>query len=227
MPIEFDLHKIIHNDRDLTSGYHLMVGRGWRIIGEQNKLHSPLTYAAFEYRCSIERIMIELFVLVRNKKITAKDFRAMNSISGVRKAIYSECGGKKEFQRRQTFNRIYSQGNFPTSALWIAEVDIELLEKQWSKLSEYCHRQLKPYETWKSMGNQWLKNGYKLLNEVENYLWSIMVDSHVGWVQAATMQPEMLDAMNQFVSGSISQSTLESRMSIMGPIIKKRVYGKY
>jgi hypothetical protein len=68
MPIEFDLDKILHHKRDLTSGYHLMVGRGWRIIGEEKNLQSPLAYSSFEFRCSIERILIEFFVLIRNKK---------------------------------------------------------------------------------------------------------------------------------------------------------------
>ncbi len=204
-----------------------MMGRGWRIIGEQDRLHSPLAYSAFEYRCSIERIMIELFVLVRDKKISKTDLRTMNSISNVRKAIYQTFGEKKQFERTQIFNRLYSQGNNSPPEIWIAIVDIELLEKYWSKLSEYCHRQLKPHETWESMGNQWLINGYKLLNEVETYLWSINVTSHVGWVQPSTMQPEMREALKEFVSGRILQSTLETRLTIMGPIIKKRVHGRY
>jgi len=227
MPIEFDLHQIIHHERDLSSGYHLMVARGWRIIGEQDKLHSPLAYSAFEFRCAIERILIELFVLMREKKPTKADMRLMNSVGSVRKAIYRACGGKTEFERTQTFNRLFSQGSGVPPHIWMATVDIDYLEKLWSKLSDYCHRQLRPHETWKSKGNLWLKKGYKLLNEAEEYLWSIMVTSHVGWVERSTLQPEMRDALDQFVSGEITQATLEARLRIMGPVIKKRIHGRY
>jgi hypothetical protein len=227
MPAEFDLGRIVHHERDLISGYHLMMGRGWRIIGEQEKLHSPLAYSAFEFRCSIERVLIELFVLVKDKKVTRDDLKNLNSVSNVRKAIHRACGGKKEFERTQIFNRLYSQGGNSPPEIWISRIDVELLERNWSLLSEYCHRQLEPYKTWKSMGNQWLNDGYKLLNEVEGYLWSILVSSHIGWVQPSTMQPEMLEALKDFVSGKITQSILETRMTIMGPIIHKRVRGRY
>jgi hypothetical protein len=227
MPVEFDLDEIVHHARDLTAGYHLLVARAWRIIGEQDKLHSPLAYSAFEFRCCIERVLVELFVLVRDKKVSRIDERMMNSIGNIRKAIYRICGGKDRFGRIQTFNRLYSQGEGSPPQLWIAEVDIDQLEKFWSSLSEYCHRQLRPLDTWKSKGDRWQKDGYRLLNEVEQYLWEIMVTSHVGWVQPSTMQPEMLTAFNEFVSGKLSLGALKTRLAIMGPIIKKRIHGRY
>jgi hypothetical protein len=73
------------------------------------------------------------------------------------------------------------------------------------------------------MGNKWLANGYKLLNDVEDYLWEIMVTSHIGWVQPHQIQPEMRSAMQEFVHGNINQRELETRLNIMSPIIAQRV----
>ena len=76
------------------------------------------------------------------------------------------------------------------------------------------------------MGNQWLLDGYKLLNEIEEYLWKIVVTSNFGWVRPSTMEPEMRNALSDFFSGKITQSTLETRLNLMGPIIAERVKGK-
>ncbi len=227
MPIEFDLNMIVHHERDLSSGYHLMVARGWRIIGEKDSLHSPLAYSAFEFRCAIERVLIELFVLVKDKMPTKADIHTMNTVSSLRKAIYRACGGKTEFKRFQIFNRLFVQGSGLPPNVSVAMVDIDYLERLWSKLSDFCHRQLRPHETWKSQGDRWLKKGYQMLNEAERYLWSIMVTSHIGWVQPSELQPEMREALDQFVGGEITQRTLETRLNLMGPIIKKRLHGRY
>ena len=219
--MEFDLQKIVHQDRDTSSGYHLMVARGWRILGE-NQLHAPLAYSAFEFRCSIERALIELFVLIRDKNPSKADIRAMNSIRGIRKAIYFTYGSKERFQRTMTFNRLYVRSSGAPRIFVFCEVDIDIMERYWSKLSEYCHRQLKPATTWQSMGNEWLLEGYKLLSEVEEYLWGILETSKIGWVQTRTMQPEVLDALTQFVGGVIDQATLDIRLNLMSPIIAQR-----
>ena len=221
--IQFDLDKIIHEKRAVTSGYHLMVARGWRILGQADNLHSPLAYSAFEFRCSIERALIELFVLIRDKKVSKSDLKAMSSFGKLQKTIVKTFGGQTRFQRTMTFNKLYAvAGGIPLFSV----LDITILERFWLKLSEYCHRQLKPDETWESMGDQWLRKGYELLNEVETYLWSVLVTAKVGWVQPRTMEPEMLKAQEDFVDGRIDQATLETRFTIMGPIIAARVQDK-
>jgi len=73
------------------------------------------------------------------------------------------------------------------------------------------------------MGDEWLLHGYQLLNEVESYLWEITVKSHIGWVQSYAMQPEMCQAMEDFVDERIDQTTLETRLNLMSPIIASRV----
>ena len=54
----------INNKREVTLEYHLLAAREWRRYGEQDQLHTPLIYSAFEYRCAIERFVFEIFVLM-------------------------------------------------------------------------------------------------------------------------------------------------------------------
>jgi hypothetical protein len=220
---EFDLNKIVHEPRATSTGYHFVVARAWRILGEQDKLHSPLAYSAFEFRCGIERTLIEQFALIRDHRLSEAELKLIASMKGIRNALLRNFQTIERFRRTQIFNRLYSQGAGSPPAIWMSVIDFERLEKLWVRLSEYCHRQLRPDATWQSMGDEWLLRGYQLLNEVESYLWEITTTSHIGWVQPHTMQPEMHQAMQEFVDGLIDQGTLETRLNLMSPIITARV----
>jgi hypothetical protein len=129
---------------------------------------------------------------------------------------------KRQLDRMIAFNRMFTENSGAPSQTWTSRIDIGVLERYWSGLSEYCHRQLKPNATWKSMGNTWLLRGYRLLNEVENYLWEIMVDSRIGWVHTDTLEPETFQARTDFVNGNITESELRTRMALMSPVLEQR-----
>jgi hypothetical protein len=220
---DFDLDHIVHEPRAVSAGYHFMMARAWRIIGEEKHLHTPLAYAAFEFRCSIERTLIELLVLIKEQKPSKADFRSMNSITNTVKSINNSVGGATQFRRAATFNRVFSQLGGVPRAFWLSTPDPDRLLRYWSKLSEYCHRQLKPNETWDSLGKRWLRNGYALVNEVEQYLWEITIESHIGWVAASKQQPETQDAYNDFLGGRISEKALVTRLQLMSPVLEERM----
>ena len=62
------------------------------------------------------------------------------------------------------------------------------------------------------MGNDWLNKGYQLLNDVEIYLWEMMVTSSIGWFSPHSLPPEVLQARSDYVEGRITESELETRM---------------
>jgi hypothetical protein len=225
--MDFDLDRIINGKRDTSAGYHFLVGRGWRLLGEPNSLHSPLAYAAFEFRCSIERSVFELFVLVRKNTLSAGDMKATERFSSLRTALLQAEGGKRLLQRKLEFNRIYAQATGLPKQYWPSVPDIGILEKYWSKLSEYCHRQLQPKATWDSMGGKWISEGYALLNDVEKYLWEITVTHQIGWFQVDTLPPEMLTTRRDFVNGKIDSAALVTRVQLMEPVIRQRARRKF
>jgi hypothetical protein len=224
--MEFDLKTIVHRERETSSGYHLLMGRGWRILGEQERLHSPLAYSAFEFRCAIERTLMELYLVMKNQEYSPADLKALQSFSGLRTAILSFAGGKRRLERMLLFNRLFCQASGAPKNVWLSIIDVSLAERYWSKLSEYCHRQLEPKATWHSMGNTWLLEGYKLLNDVEKFLWDIMVTSHIGWVQPSTMQPEVREIYQKFVSCQLTRYEVETRFHLMKPILARRARHK-
>ena len=36
----------VNKERETFSGYHIKMGREWRLFGQVNKLHTPLAYSA-------------------------------------------------------------------------------------------------------------------------------------------------------------------------------------
>jgi hypothetical protein len=220
--MDFNLTQIVEQKRDTSAGYHFLVGRAWRLIGEPKKLHSPLAYGAFEFRCSIERSVFELFVLIKDNNLSKDDLKAADKLSRLRKTILKLEGGAGLFHRKLMFGRIYAKGSGAPSQYWPSVPDLARLESYWAKLSEYCHRQLQPKATWESMGNQWLNDGYNLLNDVETYLWEVTVTSPIGWVPVEKLPLEMKQARLDYIEGRITEQELETRMTLMAHVLEDR-----
>ncbi len=220
--MDFDLDRIVNGKRQTSAGYHFLAGRGWRLLGEPRKLHSPLAYSAFEFRSSVERSVFELFHLVRKNNFSPEDLRAAERFSSLRTALLKAEGGKRLFQRKLEFNRLYAQACGLPQRYWPSVPDIGILEMYWSKLSDYCHRQLRPNITWDSMGGNWITQGYQLLNEVESYLWMITVSHQIGWFQPDTLPPEMLQTRNDYLDGVIDADAVTMRVRLMEPVVRER-----
>jgi hypothetical protein len=220
--MDFDLTRIVEGKRNASAGYHFMAARGWRLFGEPKKLHSPLAYSAFEFRCSIERSLFELFVLIRNDRLTQADLQAVQRFSGLRNIILRLEGPKKVLHRKLLFSNLYARGIGLAPEWWPSVPDIGILEKYWSNLSEYCHRQLKPKATWDSLGDAWINTGYQLLNDVENYLWEITVKHQIGWFQVSTLPPEMIRTRKDFIDGKIDERSVLTRIQILEPAVQMR-----
>ena len=181
---ETELINLINQERIApTSDFHGMCGRKWRLYGEKKLLHFPIVYSAFEFRMSMERYLLELLLLIKKSNLNKKEMN--NDFSQLVKAIYKTKGkdGKKKLKKHIYFNYIYNElipiEYRPYGSLAI--VDIEKVNKYWNKLNKYCHRQLETKNTWDN--KKWVIDGYKLLNEVENYLWETMVNKSIAGLE--------------------------------------------
>lgn len=220
--MEFDLDRIIKGDRSTASYYHFHVARGWRIIGESRLLHSPLSYSAFEFRSAIERIVVELLVLIKKGNVSPAELEQIQRFSGLRNFLLTSAGGKRTLYRALRFNRILTQIIGVPANLCPSVPDITVLEKYWTRLSEYCHKQLSPYTTWESQGNHWIHIGYALLKEVENYLWQITISSPLGWFREETLPQDLIPTRTQFIEGSIEENALVTRIKLLEPAVQMR-----
>ena len=119
----FTLKDILERERETSSGYHFLMGRAWRLLGEEKNLHSPLAYAAFEYRCAIERCLFELFYLIRDTHFSSDDLKATKQCSSLVKIILRSEGGKLKLQRKMMFNRLVAKWSGIPPNCWPAVID--------------------------------------------------------------------------------------------------------
>lgn len=225
------LNNVMKEKRSTVADYHARNGRIWRIFGEKDLLHVPLAYAAFEFRLAMERCLLELLYLINNKHLSVPELKydMGQLIKGLYKTQSPGKDGKEKLQRRIEFNSIYFEhlpyGVKPEGKKF-AIVDVNLIEKFWVKLSKYCHRQLTSENTWDD--TNWVKKGYDLLNEVENYIWRIMVDSQVGWLDLNTVPKQIQLVANDFIEGKIDTNSLDQRLRLIMPVLehKELMYSK-
>jgi len=220
--MEPKLRDYLEKGRETKAAYHFLLGREWRLYGEPQKLHSPLAYASFEFRCAIERCVIELFALIRDQQFTKNDLKSLERFSSLIQVVLTTEGGKLQLYRKFVFNRVYSQAGGTPRDIWLSVPDLGVMRRLWTGLSEYCHRQLKPKATWLSMGDEWVNVGYRLLNEVEDYLYEKMSVEKIGWVPVDSLPREVAQARNDFINGRISEADLKTRFELMSPVLESR-----
>ena len=218
-----DINTLIISERETASHYHFAVGRMWRLVGLEKKLHVPLSYSAFEFRLAIERYLFEYFFLIRHRRgFSKKEERECSSITRLIKAIYNHEGGRDKFYKRMKFNLhcITADPNlndsykaFPNGFPTLFSLDD--LHSYWIKLSEYCHRQLEPEETWKSKGEVWVNNGYNLLFEIENHLSELFKTNSHCWFSIDAMEEEYKDLNDKFCSNLINEEELRNKLLML------------
>jgi hypothetical protein len=227
-----EIIKIIDKNRETSSSYHLRLAREWRLYGGHKQLHNPLAYSAFEFRMAIERFLFEFYYLLNKREgFGDKEAKKASSLKNLIKAICLKVDNKEILMKRLKFNRIVAEnqivnGSYLRGPNLPSVFDIDLLYNYWQKLSNYCHKQLKPESTWESFGNGWVNKGYELLNEVEDYLFNIMVKNSMGWFNFDDNQDEMKTAQAEYISGKIDDDALNIRIRIMTPILEMRKKSK-
>lgn len=216
---EKELKTFIEQVREGNREYHIIMAQGWRRYGEPKLLHVPLAYAAFEYRCGIERLAFELLYLLRDQKPLQSDLERARRFSELVNLIYEIEGNKKLLYKKMLFNQLLVHSDDTPFELSIP--DLDKLKGFWSDLSEYCHGHFTPGISWKSP--EWIKKGYKLLNEVENYLRDIVVTHKQGWYNPLSLQPEILEMRNEFLEDKLTEEQVKIRLNLINPILARRM----
>jgi len=220
------LSEILEKPRHTSGDYHVVAGQTWRRHGEKDLLHSPLAYSVFEFRLAIERYVFEIYYLVLRDKLISggdlsdEDLKKIDSFSNLIKLLHENIGNKLILRRAFIFNKVFAKVFTPLRKR-LSVPDIGRFHKYWQQLSKYCHRQLKPGITWES--EEWIKKGYKLLNEVESYLWEISVKEGYGWVSKTSLTSDLQEERERFINDlEITEGQLELRMKLIKPVLDLR-----
>jgi hypothetical protein len=218
------LEELLENQRLVSGDYHATAGRTWRKFGENKLLHTPLVYSAFEFRLAIERYVFELYILMKkddllNGEVPNDALKQIDRFSNLVRLLHENAGNRFRLYRALLFNRIVA-GLFFRMPRPLSIPDIGKFNAYWQRLSDYCHRQLKPAETWGS--EKWIKKGYRLVSDVENYLYEISVRENFGWLEKTSLMKELSDERERFLNDkSVTEQSLKVRLEIMGPTLDK------
>lgn len=210
----------VYEERENSAGFHLMIAQKWRRFGEPKKLHHPLVYAALEYRMSIERIVFELYALMKQLKyVSMEQEKKLENLHSVITQIMEITENSKYLRRMLLFHSILFNDESQLSGK-LAVPDIGLLKKHWHSLSDFCHKRISPHSSWESV--EYVNKGYELLNVVENYLWEIKVKNNFGLYRMDSWQPEVLELADDFINSKIDEESIKTRLRLMKPVILAR-----
>lgn len=212
--------KFINDKRENSAGFHMMIAQKWRKLGEPKLLHNPLIYSALEYRMSIERINFELYALMKSLNFISKDeAKKLEKLTNIITQIMEIIGNSKYLYRILKFNSMLFDDSVQ-SIKKLSIPDIKKLKNYWYALSDFCHMKINPEHSW--LIQNFVKNGYELLNEVENYLWDIKVRKYFGFFRPETWQPEVVDLAEEYIYEKIDKDSVKTRLRLMKPIVASR-----
>ncbi len=148
----------LETPRDVTFDWHVVQAKKWLAFDARRELDSVLVYAAVELRAAIERYVFELLYLLKEGKLSEDEKKRCRSIGG----IFALMKETDPFYRKTIeFTKIVI--SITPGLPEITVVDTAYLTRRWQDLSEYCHMQFRPVETFGSQGRKFQKQGFALI----------------------------------------------------------------
>ena len=214
--VAMSCESILVTPRGVTSRWHLQQVKRLLDFDAGRHLDTILIYAAVELRCAIERYLCELLLLLRSGKVTKEDERQCRKIGGVFELIKAE---DPHYRKTIEFTNIIA--SMLPALSKVKMTDTSRMHHAWSELSEFCHRQLAPEQTFESVHREYQEKGFSLLNDTLSYLSSIF--NGVGMIMSRSMmEPEVQRIYDDFVQGRITGSDARDMLRIAAPVLAAR-----
>lgn len=208
---------ILVKPRGVTSGWHLQQAKRLLDFDAGYHLDTILVYAAIELRCAIERYLCELLLLLRSGRVTKEDERQCRKIGGVFELIKAE---DPLYRKTIEFTNIIAS-TLPALSK-VKMVDTSRMHHFWSALSEFCHKQLDPEQTFESEHRKFQEKGFALLNDTLSYFNSSVVKGVGMMMSRSAMEPEVQRIYDGFVQGRITPSDARGMLRIAAPVLAER-----
>ncbi len=154
---------------DITSGGHFQRGLANLELFQKANIAPLLFYTALEFRCCIERLLIEYLGLMYIEDIP-KRIEKIYRVKELKNEILSI---EPRFIKKLEFINIYFEAlNLPyrTSIL-----DLDLLNEFYGKVGQYVHSNKYPEKT--SENSEWWSSFLELLDQIQKHLYSILNNS--------------------------------------------------
>jgi hypothetical protein len=203
--------------REVTFDWHIVQATRWLEFDAGRELDSVLVHAAVELRAAIERYIFELLYLLKEGKLSADEEKRWRSITG----IFALMKESDPFYRRTIeFTRLVV--SITPGLPEITVVDTAYLNRKWQDLSEYCHMQFHPEETFQSRGRKFQKQGFALLREVLQKFHEWQVESNCAVLARSSLPDEVIDVYDKFIREEVDSNQAKSMLVLMEPVLRAR-----
>jgi hypothetical protein len=197
----------LSSNQNSDLSYHYEEGKSWLAASNNGKNTTALSYAAFEFRLSIERIILQYWsglVPGGAEELTFKDIRSYKSIE---KQIFQIAGHQKEINAKFEFARLIIQA---LKIPWkITTPEIGKFSHYWHECSELCHIAW----TLASANQELTAIAYSNLVEISDFL-NNHVEGVISFVNIEDMPFRNLQ--DDFVAGRATSADVLNHLKTIG-----------
>jgi len=207
----------LEEKRQVTFDWHITQALKWLKFDNGRRLDSVLVYASLELRCAIERYLLELLYLLKDKELTPNDERRCRSKDGILKLMKET---EPHYVKRVKFTNLIASLTLGMPKVII--VDIKYLIRMWNTLSEYCHKQLEPELTFDSIGREYQEKGFRIVKELINKFMEWERNGACGIIKKGSMPSEVINVYEKYIKDEINEDQAKRMLELMEPILSKR-----
>jgi hypothetical protein len=204
-------------NRKVVSDWHLRQSIELKKLALSKNSPTALIYSSLEARNTIERFIFEMSVLSTGGNFTDEQIEMAQQQHGIYKLLEDTMINYRKFIEFQ--NMCFIAARIPINFII---PDIRMLKRFYTSLSKYCHCQLDPAITIDNISGDWFIKGYALIDETCDYLCKLM-SSIRGSMERNTMPPEVRELCDGYIQDTINRETVETRLTLMQPVLEQRL----
>ncbi len=204
--------------REVTFDWHIVQAKKLLEFDGGRGLDSVLVYAAVELRAAIERYIFELLYLLKEGKLSGDEEKRCRSITGIF-ALMKEAD--PVYRKTIEFTKLVV--SLTPGLPEITVVDAAYLNRKWQDLSEYCHMQFRPEETFGSQSRKFQKQGFALIREILHKFHEWKVESNCAVLARSSLPEEVRNVYDKFIREDIDAGQAKRMLVLMEPVLRARL----
>ena len=145
----------LETPREVTFSFHIRQVKRWLEYDAGRELDSVLVYVALELRAAIERYFFDLLLILRENDISDAEAKKCRSRRGI-EALMKKSD--KNYRKTLQFSVILAE--LTPDCPPLNSVNLAKLMRYRDDLSEFCHMQFRPENTYQSEDRSFQKRGF-------------------------------------------------------------------
>ena len=208
----------LEEKRQVTFDWHFTQVLKWLKYDNGRKLDSVLVYASLELRCAIERYLLELLYLLKDQELTPDDERRCRSKDGILELMKET---EPYYVKRAKFTNLIS--SLIPGMPKVVIVDIKYLIRVWDALSKYCHKQVRPDESFDSLNREFQEKGFRIIRETVNKFMEWESKGAVGITGKQSMPSEVRGVYDKYIKDEIDEDRAKTMLKLMEPVLRRQL----